>query len=119
MNQIKNQSLDIIEIAIEAAISGGLKIIEIYNKPSFGLKIKENNSPLTEADTAANKIIHDYLVKTDIPIISEEDKNLEYNERKQWKQCWIVDPLDGTKEFIKKMESLPLTLHYAKMACQY
>ena len=98
----QTQLMDILNIAVEAAISGGRKIMDIYNKPSFGLKIKDNNSPLTEADTAANKIIHDYLVKTDIPIISEEDKNLEYFERKQWKQCWIVDPLDGTKEFIKK-----------------
>ncbi len=94
--------MDILNIAVEAAILGGQKIMDIYNKPSFDLKIKANNSPLTEADTAANKIIHDYLVKTGIPIISEEDKNLEYFERKQWKQCWIVDPLDGTKEFIKK-----------------
>jgi 3'(2'), 5'-bisphosphate nucleotidase len=47
-----------------------VKIIDIYDKPSFGLKIKENNLPLTEADHAANKFIHAYLVKTDIPIIS-------------------------------------------------
>ncbi len=102
INQIKTQSMDNLDIAVEAAISGGRKIMDIYDKPSFDLKIKADNSPLTEADTTANKIIHDYLVKTGIPIISEEDKNLEYSERKHWEQCWIVDPLDGTKEFIKR-----------------
>jgi 3'(2'), 5'-bisphosphate nucleotidase len=54
------------------------------------------------ADKNANKIINKYLVKSKIPIISEENKILSYEERKNWKQCWIVDPLDGTKEFIKR-----------------
>ncbi|MEX0363097.1 3'(2'),5'-bisphosphate nucleotidase CysQ [Flagellimonas sp.] len=91
-----------IEIAIKAAISGGSAIMEIYGKPDFELEIKDDRSPLTEADTAANTLINQYLVETDIPIISEENKNLEYDDRKHWDKCWIVDPLDGTKEFIKR-----------------
>ncbi|WP_422080634.1 3'(2'),5'-bisphosphate nucleotidase CysQ [Ulvibacterium sp.] len=90
------------EIAVNASILGGLAIMEIYQKPSFYQEIKDNNSPLTEADTAANTVINEQLVKTGIPIISEENKNLEYNERRHWDTCWIVDPLDGTKEFIKR-----------------
>ncbi|PRX55287.1 3'(2'),5'-bisphosphate nucleotidase CysQ [Flagellimonas meridianipacifica] len=91
-----------LEIAINAAILGGLAIMEVYSKPNFNLEIKDNNSPLTEADTAANTIINEHLIKTRIPIISEENKNLDYVDRKKWDSCWIVDPLDGTKEFIKR-----------------
>lgn len=92
----------LLELIIDAAIQAGLAIMEIYSKPSLDLKIKDDNSPLTEADTTANSIINKYLIETGIPIISEENKNLEYSKRKNWAQCWIVDPLDGTKEFIKK-----------------
>lgn len=91
-----------LKIAIDSAILAGLAIMDIYGKPNFDLKIKDNNSPLTEADTAANIIINNHLIETGIPIISEENKNLEYSSRKHWERCWIVDPLDGTKEFIKK-----------------
>lgn len=93
---------NLIQTAIDAAVSGGLAIMDIYRKPDFSKEIKEDNSPLTEADTAANSVINEYLIQTDIPIISEENKNLDYSDRKLWDQCWIVDPLDGTKEFIKR-----------------
>ena len=89
-------------IAINAAIMSGAAIMKIYEKPSFELEIKDDNSPLTEADTVANAIINKHLVETGIPIISEENKNLDYQQRKHWDKCWIVDPLDGTKEFIKR-----------------
>lgn len=91
-----------IETAVNASILGGIAILEIYQKPSFDFQTKDNNSPLTEADTAANTIINEHLIRTNIPIISEENKNLDYSERKYWDRCWIVDPLDGTKEFIKR-----------------
>jgi 3'(2'), 5'-bisphosphate nucleotidase len=54
------------------------------------------------ADQQANEVINAYLLKTDIPIISEENKQIPFEERKNWEQCWIVDPLDGTKEFVKR-----------------
>ena len=88
-------------IAIEASIAAGKVIMEIYEK-DFQIDFKNDNSPLTEADTAANTIIMDYLKKTNIPIISEENKQISFTIRKEWTSCWIVDPLDGTKEFIKK-----------------
>ena len=88
-------------IPIEASIAAGKVIMEIYEK-DFQIDFKNDNSPLTEADTAANTIIMDYLKKTNIPIISEENKQISYTIRKEWTSCWIVDPLDGTKEFIKK-----------------
>jgi 3'(2'), 5'-bisphosphate nucleotidase len=88
-------------IAIEASIAAGKVIMEIYEK-DFQIDFKNDNSPLTEADTAANTVIMEYLKKTTIPIISEENKQIPYATRKEWTSCWIVDPLDGTKEFVKK-----------------
>lgn len=92
---------DYLNISIEAAIEAGKEILKIYEN-EFKVDIKEDKSPLTEADTASNDIINNYLETTKIPIIGEEIKNMAFSERKQWKTCWIVDPLDGTKEFIKR-----------------
>jgi len=92
---------DNLNLSIEAAIEAGKEILKIYEN-EFKVDIKEDKSPLTEADTASNDIINGYLEKTNIPIIGEEIKNMEFSERKHWKTCWIVDPLDGTKEFIKR-----------------
>ena len=87
--------------AIQASIEAGEAIMKIYEK-DFEVAYKEDASPLTEADSAANVVIMRYLSTTEIPVISEENKQLPYNDRKDWSSCWIVDPLDGTKEFIKK-----------------
>lgn len=87
--------------AIEASIKAGDAIIEIY-KEDFDVEYKEDTSPLTQADKNANAVIMSFLETTSIPIISEENKEIDYSERKSWTQCWIVDPLDGTKEFVKK-----------------
>ncbi|MDO5977863.1 3'(2'),5'-bisphosphate nucleotidase CysQ [Flavivirga spongiicola] len=93
---------NLLDLAIEAAVKAGETIEEIYKHDNFELEIKQDNSPLTKADTAANTIINTFLKTTPIPIISEENKETDYEERKHWKKCWIVDPLDGTKEFLKK-----------------
>jgi 3'(2'), 5'-bisphosphate nucleotidase len=87
--------------AIEASIKAGDAIMKIYRK-DFDVEYKEDNSPLTQADKNANAVIMSYLETTSIPIISEENKQTNFEERKFWTQCWIVDPLDGTKEFVKK-----------------
>jgi 3'(2'), 5'-bisphosphate nucleotidase len=90
-----------LEIAIKAAIDGGKAIMEVY-ATDFDIEIKGDNSPLTLADQKANKIINEYLLQTEIPIISEENKQTDFSVRKKWETCWIVDPLDGTKEFVKR-----------------
>lgn len=95
-------SKDILRITIETAIIAGKAIMEIYEKPHFRSELKHDQSPLTEADRAANQVITSNLGNTDYPIISEENKNSNYHTRKNWEYCWIVDPLDGTKEFIKR-----------------
>ena len=78
--------------------------MRIYDDPSqdFGIERKADNSPLTLADKAAHSCIVRHLEPTGIPILSEEGAHLPYEQRKQWRRLWIVDPLDGTKEFIKK-----------------
>ncbi len=90
---------DVITIAKDA----GKVIMQIYNK-DFDIKYKVDESPLTEADKKANEIIETGLNKlpVNIPILSEEGKKISYEERKNWEFFWLVDPLDGTKEFIKK-----------------
>jgi 3'(2'), 5'-bisphosphate nucleotidase len=89
---------------IEIAISAGTAIIEIYNSDDFNVEVKSDNSPLTRADLAAHNLIKEKLISLypSIPILSEEGKDILYEERKNWDRFWLVDPLDGTKEFIKK-----------------
>ena len=88
-------------LAIKAAKEAGEKILDIYNQ-NFEVKFKKDKSPLTLADQKANEIIESHLIKSEIPILSEESSQPEYNQRKNWDMLWIVDPLDGTKEFVKK-----------------
>lgn len=90
-----------LSVAIKAALDAGIEILNVYGS-EFNVEIKGDDSPLTLADKNANEVINTYLLPTNIPIISEENKQLPYAERRDWSRCWIVDPLDGTKEFIKR-----------------
>ncbi|MFH2142541.1 MAG: 3'(2'),5'-bisphosphate nucleotidase CysQ [Bacteroidota bacterium] len=100
MNDAKIVKL--VDKAIYAAISAGKKIVEIYLYDNFEIQLKSDNSPLTLADKSANEIINRILNQTGIPILSEENKIIEHSIRKTWELYWLVDPLDGTKEFIKR-----------------
>ncbi len=93
---------DLLQIAIDAAILAGKAILEIYEEDDFGVEQKADATPITRADKAAHQLIVEALSKTELSIISEEGKLADYEERKLWKRFWLVDPLDGTKEFIKK-----------------
>lgn len=99
MFNLENQYL---EIAIKATFEAAEEVMSIYHDGSFDVEIKSDNSPLTKADKTAHLIIKKELEKTGIPILSEEGKHLPYEERRHWDKLWIVDPIDGTKEFIKK-----------------
>lgn len=91
-----------LEIAIKAAIEASKRITKIYASSDFSVEMKEDHTPLTLADKESNKIIVKHLSKTQIPILSEEGKSIPWDVRKEWDQFWMVDPLDGTKEFIKR-----------------
>ena len=92
----------LLNTAIISALEAGNAILEIYHSGEFDVELKGDNSPLTRADTASHNIIMSYLEATDIPVLSEEGRDISYQERKDWKHLWIVDPIDGTKEFIKR-----------------
>jgi 3'(2'), 5'-bisphosphate nucleotidase len=95
-----------IEKINQIAILAGQKIMEIYDHADFSkvVDFKSDNSPLTMADKASHHIIEEELfeITPDIPLLSEEGRIIDYEERKHWNVFWLVDPLDGTKEFIKR-----------------
>ncbi|TNE73787.1 3'(2'),5'-bisphosphate nucleotidase [bacterium] len=93
-----------LEQIVEIAKEAGREILKIYADESrFGIELKGDDSTLTQADLVSHRVIISKLSKiTDSPIISEEAALPEYSERKQWNEFWLVDPLDGTKEFIKR-----------------
>ena len=91
----------LLEVVKEAALKGGEEILKIY-ETDFSVEEKDDNSPLTQADKNANMVIEEILKETNIPILSEEGRGIDYSERKDWEYLWIVDPLDGTKEFVKR-----------------
>ena len=93
--------MNLLHLAIKASLEAGEEIMKVYAS-DFEVETKDDESPLTIADKRANNIIISYLKQTNIPIISEENKQIDFSERKKWEQCWIVDPLDGTKEFVKR-----------------
>lgn len=88
--------------AVEGAIKAGNEILEVYYNSDFDVELKTDNSPLTLADKRAHKVIAEHLRPTNIPVLSEEGKIISFDERKNWELFWLVDPLDGTKEFIKR-----------------
>ena len=93
---------ELTQLAIKAAIKASKDILTIYESDDFEIEKKKDNSPLTKADKAAHNIISSILQKSNIPILSEEGKNITYETRKYWDKLWIVDPIDGTKEFIAR-----------------
>lgn len=92
-----------LEKIIAIAKDAGTEIMKIYEK-DFSIVYKDDASPLTEADLKSNEVICSQLEEfyPKIPILSEENKEVKYEERKDWKLFWLIDPIDGTKEFIKK-----------------
>lgn len=95
-------NIALMEQALDIAKSAGAEIMQIYAR-DFEVTDKSDSSPLTEADLAAhNTIVKGLKAISDLPILSEESAAISWQERSQWQQYWLVDPLDGTKEFIKK-----------------
>lgn len=97
--------IDILKIC-EIAKKAGNEILKIYHNPALSGNVehKKDDSPLTLADKASNAVIIEALqnLYPQIPIISEEEKEIPYEIRKNWSSFWLIDPLDGTKEFIKR-----------------
>jgi 3'(2'), 5'-bisphosphate nucleotidase len=96
---MNNQEL--LKTAITAAIAASKQILDIYSQ-DFDVEFKEDKSPLTLADRSAHDAICQGLLSTGLPVLSEEGKKIPYEIRRQWDKFWLVDPLDGTKEFVKR-----------------
>lgn len=85
-----------------AAVRAGAAIMTVYrNRDDYDIGIKNDHTPITLADRMAHRVIKEYLGATRIPILSEEGREMGYDERRNWELFWLVDPLDGTVEFIK------------------
>jgi 3'(2'), 5'-bisphosphate nucleotidase len=106
----KEYRKELLSAAIEACIKAGKEILEVYQSDDFNVQLKSDDSPLTIADQRAHNAIVSVLEQFDIPILSEEGTHLPYEERKEWTACWIVDPLDGTKEFIKRNDEFTVNV---------
>ncbi len=93
---------ELLQMAVEACLAAGGEILRVYRDETVEVKLKADQSPLTLADTVSNETITGVLASCGIPILSEESAQAPYGDRKDWERCWIVDPLDGTKEFISR-----------------
>jgi 3'(2'), 5'-bisphosphate nucleotidase len=104
MNTENDELAGLLEPVAELAQLAGEKILAVYNSDEFSVEEKADKSPLTAADLASHHAIVDGLgaLTPDIPILSEESASLPYTERAAWQRYWLVDPLDGTREFIKR-----------------
>ncbi|TVR35502.1 MAG: 3'(2'),5'-bisphosphate nucleotidase [Spirochaetaceae bacterium] len=98
-----NTPQDFALIALRAALAAGADILDVY-RGRIDVELKDDRSPLTEADTRAHRRISAALeaAAAEIPILSEEASDIPYDRRQLWQRYWLVDPLDGTKEFIKR-----------------
>lgn len=103
--------------AIRAALAAGGRIMNIYNDPDadFHVERKKDNSPVTIADKQANALITDILKReTPYPLLTEEGLHESYEKRRLWQSLWVVDPLDGTKEFIKRNGEFTVNIAYVE-----
>jgi 3'(2'), 5'-bisphosphate nucleotidase len=101
---------ELLQSAFRAAIIAGKRILEIFNTEDFHVSMKSDNSPLSSADKEAHEIIKRLLLNSRIPVLSEEGRDMQFEERKSWDILWIVDPLDGTRQFIQKRQEFTVNI---------
>ncbi|MDR0386008.1 MAG: 3'(2'),5'-bisphosphate nucleotidase CysQ [Prevotellaceae bacterium] len=101
---------ELFQSAFRAAIIAGKRILEIFHTEDFQVSMKSDNTPLSSADREAHEIIKRLLLNSRIPILSEEGRDMQFEERKSWDILWIVDPLDGTRQFIQKREEFTVNI---------
>ena len=100
----------LLELAIAAATQASQEILTVYRSGDFQAEAKGDKSPLTIADKNAHRVIVAALEASNIPVLSEEGKTIPYETRKYWEYFWMVDPLDGTKEFIKRNDEFTVNI---------
>ena len=100
----------LLPLVLNAAQQASKEILSVYHSNDFQTELKGDNSPLTIADKRAHNAIALILKSSDLPILSEEGKMIPYSERKHWEYFWMVDPLDGTKEFLKRNDEFTVNI---------
>jgi len=100
----------LLSLAVDASEKACTAILEVYHSGDFQAEAKGDNSPLTLADKKAHNVIASLLKSSNLPILSEEGKSIPYAERKDWEYFWMVDPLDGTKEFLKRNDEFTVNI---------
>lgn len=101
-NISKTELKSFLFLSVNAALEAGGAVMEIYQQKNIFVDYKDDNTPLTQADLRSNSIILKHLHSSELPIISEETNIAPYSVRKKWDYFWLIDPLDGTKEFVKR-----------------
>lgn len=111
MSEISEPQIPSLETLVALAREAGDRIMKVY-ETDFDVEHKEDQSPLTQADMASHRAIIDGLSRLcpDIPCLSEESANIPFEERRQWARYWLIDPLDGTKEFIKRNDEFTVNI---------
>ncbi|HTF20217.1 MAG TPA: 3'(2'),5'-bisphosphate nucleotidase CysQ [Chryseolinea sp.] len=100
----------LLALALGAAEKAAREILTVYRSDDFQVEAKGDQSPLTIADKKAHEIISAGLSASGYPVLSEEGRNIPFNERKNWEYFWMVDPLDGTKEFVKRNDEFTVNI---------
>lgn len=100
---------NLLKVALEAVVEASSEILAVYRE-EFSPDFKADGSPVTKADLASNSVIEIHLGNTGIPLLTEESLHAPYEERRHWTQMWCVDPLDGTKEFIRKNDEFAINI---------
>lgn len=100
---------DLLQVALAAVVEASAEIIRVYRE-GFSPNYKNDGSPVTQADLASNAILERYLIPTQIPLLTEESAHAPYEERHEWERLWCIDPLDGTKEFIKRNDEFAINI---------
>lgn len=100
----------LLQIAEAAAVDAGKEVLAIYRSGVYDTEIKRENLPVTKADHASHEIITGLLSKTNLPVLSEEGRDIAYNLRKSWDNYWLIDPLDGTEEFIHQRDEFTVNI---------
>ena len=93
----------LLRMAENAALEAGEAIMKVYRSGAFNTTLKADESPVTRADSNAHAVLTECLGKTNLPVLSEEGADIEFAKRRSWEFFWLIDPLDGTKEFISKI----------------
>jgi 3'(2'), 5'-bisphosphate nucleotidase len=101
---------ELLLMAVRSAFAAGQAIMVVYGRKTFGTRLKKDLSPVTEADRAAHGIISRRLAPASIPFLSEEGEEIPYETRRTWEKFWLVDPLDGTKEFIRRNDEFTVNI---------